>query len=142
MPDLQRHFEAQDFTLDMVMIGWFQTLMLHLRSAPPVTLLRLWDTWLVTGDPQIFIKASLAIIELSKEKLLELDFDGMVEYLQSFPDSSVLEPNVLLPAAEGIQFDEGELMYFEQKVRSKEGLEVPNASELLLRPGNASFFVS
>lgn len=48
---------------------------------------------------QVFFRASLAILKLSEERLLELDLESIMLYLSRFPHEGVLEKKSLAPAA-------------------------------------------
>ncbi|CAM9269187.1 unnamed protein product [Ectocarpus sp. 6 AP-2014] len=119
LPELAAHFDSIDFSIDMVAMGWFQTLFVYLHAMPRAT---------------VFFRVSMALLELSEEHLLALDFDGTVEYFNNFPEPSVLSPDVLLPAAAAVEVEDGELMYLELQVRQREKLEVPSVTQLMLRP--------
>ncbi|CAB1099611.1 unnamed protein product [Ectocarpus sp. CCAP 1310/34] len=137
LPALAAHFDSIDFSIDMVAMGWFQTLFVYLHAMPRTTVRRIWDWWLSSGDFEastVFFRVSMALLELSEEHLLALDVDGTVEYFNNFPEPSVLSPDVLLPAAAAVEVEDGELMYLELQVRQREKLEVPSVTQLMLRP--------
>ncbi|CAM9905468.1 unnamed protein product, partial [Ectocarpus fasciculatus] len=134
LPALAAHFDSIDFSIDMVAMGWFQTLFVYLHAMPRATVRRIWDWWLSSGDFEVFFRVSMALLELSEEHLLPLDFDGTVEYFNNFPEPSVLSPDVLLPSAAAVEVEDGELMYLELQVRQREKLEVPSVTQLMLRP--------
>lgn len=134
MPELISHFDDIDFSVDMVAMGWFQTLFVYLHAMPRATVRRIWDWWLSAGDFEVFFRVSMAILHLSKEHLMMMDFDGTIKYFNNFPDPRVLSPEVLIPAAAAVEVEDGELMYLELQVRRKENVEVPSLTQLMLRP--------
>ncbi|CAM9567550.1 unnamed protein product, partial [Phaeothamnion confervicola] len=120
LPRLAEHLMRIELTTDMVSMGWFQTLFLHVQAMPRASL--------------VFFRTALAILALCEPSLLRLDFDGAINYLGSFPEPSLLAPPVLLPAVQAVRLRDGELMYMEQRVRKAEGFELGSVAELLLRP--------
>ncbi|CAN0095596.1 unnamed protein product [Discosporangium mesarthrocarpum] len=134
LPKLVDHFNKIDFSVDMVAMGWFQTLFVYLHAMPRRTVRRIWDWWLCSGDFEVFFRVSMALLQLSEEILLSLDFDATIHYFNSFPHSDILSPEVLLREAESITVHQGELMTLELEVRQKEDLEVYPLTQLMLRP--------
>ena len=44
-------------------------------------------------------QVGVSILKLSEEKLLQMDFDEMIQYLQKLPDPSILSCEKLIPTA-------------------------------------------
>lgn len=80
-------------------LGWFQTLFLYLPSMPTVTVCHMWDIWLVERSFKIFYRVGTAILFLSQPILLNHELEGMMTYLNTFPDATLLNPDILIPCA-------------------------------------------
>jgi Rab-GTPase-TBC domain len=60
LPALAEHLAALDFSLDLVLFGWFQSLLFS-APLPRATRARVFDWWMATGDMGVFIRIGLSI---------------------------------------------------------------------------------
>ena len=99
LPVLADHFEHHDLNVGLFALGWFQTLFLYLPSMPSATVCHMWDIWLVERSFKIFFRCGTAILFLSQPTLLNHDLEGMMTYLNTFPDATLLRADILIPCA-------------------------------------------
>lgn len=99
LPVLADHFEHHDLNVGLFALGWFQTLFLYLPSMPSATVCHMWDIWLVERSFKIFFRVGTAILFLSQPTLLNHDLEGMMTYLNTFPDATLLRADILIPCA-------------------------------------------
>lgn len=52
---------------------------------------------------QVFFRASLAILQLSEPRLLELDMESILLFLSRFPQDGILDKETLVPTALAIK---------------------------------------
>jgi len=103
LPVLADHFDHYDLNVGLFALGWFQTLFLYIPSMPSSTVCRIWDIWIVERSFKIFFRVAIAVLFLSQPVLLNLDAEGMMNYLNTFPDSTLLDKNILIPCALGFK---------------------------------------
>ena len=96
LPVLADHFEYHDLNIGMFALGWFQTLFLYIPSMPCSTINHMWDIWLVERSMKIFFRVGTAILFLSQPILLNHDIEGMMQYLNTFPDATIFNPDILI----------------------------------------------
>jgi hypothetical protein len=99
LPVLADHFEHHDLNVGLFALGWFQTLFLYLPSMPSQTVCHMWDIWLVERSFKIFFRVGTAILFLSQPILLNHELEGMMTYLNTFPDATLLKPDILIACA-------------------------------------------
>lgn len=99
LPVLADHFEHHELNVGLFALGWFQTLFLYLPSMPTATVCHIWDIWLVERSYKIFFRVGTAILFLSQPILLNHDLEGMMTYLNTFPDATLLKPDILIACA-------------------------------------------
>ena len=99
LPVLADHFEHHELNVGLFALGWFQTLFLYLPSMPCATVCHIWDIWLVERSFKIFYRVGTAILFLSQPILLNHDLEGMMTYLNTFPDATLLKPDILIACA-------------------------------------------
>ncbi|KAL3823883.1 hypothetical protein ACHAXA_005465 [Cyclostephanos tholiformis] len=99
LPVLADHFQHHDLNVGLFALGWFQTLFLYLPSMPSATVCHIWDIWLVERSFKIFFRVGTAILFLSQPTLLNHDLEGMMTYLNTFPDATLLRRDILIPCA-------------------------------------------
>ena len=117
LPVLADHFEHHDFNVGLFALGWFQTLFLYLPSMPSATVCHIWDIWLVERSFKIFFRVATAILFLSQPILLNHELEGMMGYLNTFPDATLLSPDILIACALQIKVTNRMLMELEQEVK-------------------------
>eukprot|EP00957_Ditylum_brightwellii_P006178 467263-Ditylum_brightwellii.AAC.1 len=116
LPVLADHFEHHELNVGLFALGWFQTLFLYLPSMPSATVCHLWDIWLVERSFKIFFRVAIAILFLSQPILLNHDLEGMMTYLNTFPDATLLNPDILIPCALQIKVTNKMLANIEMEV--------------------------
>lgn len=99
LPVLYDHFDHYDLNVGLFALGWFQTLFLYIPSMPSSTVCRVWDIWILERSFKVFFRVAIAILFLSQPVLLNLDAEGMMNYLNTFPDSTLLDKHILIPCA-------------------------------------------
>lgn len=116
LPVLADHFEHHDLNVGLFALGWFQTLFLYLPSMPSATVCHMWDIWLVERSFKIFFRVATAILFLSQPTLLNNELEGMMIYLNTFPDATLLKPDILIPCALNIKVTNRMLQDLEAEV--------------------------
>ena len=116
LPVLADHFEHHELNVGLFALGWFQTLFLYLPSMPSATVCHMWDIWLVERSFKIFFRVGTAILFLSQPILLNHELEGMMSYLNTFPDATPLSPDILIPCALQIKVTNKMLMELEREV--------------------------
>jgi len=99
LPVLADHFDHHDLNVGLFALGWFQTLFLYIPSMPSATVCHMWDIWLVERSFKVFFRVGTAILYLSQPILLNNDLEGMMIYLNTFPDATLLNPDILIACA-------------------------------------------
>jgi hypothetical protein len=99
LPVLADHFEHHELNIGLFALGWFQTLFLYLPSMPAATVCHMWDIWLVERNFKIFFRVGTAILFLCQPVLLNNELEGMMGYLNTFPDATLLSPDILIACA-------------------------------------------
>ena len=116
LPVLADHFEHHDLNVGLFALGWFQTLFLYLPSMPSATVDHIWDIWLVERSLKIFFRVGTAILFLSQPTLLNYELEGMMTYLNTIPDATLLRPDILIPCALNIKVTNRLLQEIEEEV--------------------------
>lgn len=116
LPVLADHFEHHDLNIGLFALGWFQTLFLYLPSMPSATVCHMWDIWLVERSFKIFFRVGTAILFLSQPILLNHELEGMMTYLNTIPDATLLRPDILIPCALNIKVTNRMLQELEDEV--------------------------
>lgn len=116
LPVLADHFQHYDLNVGLFALGWFQTLFLYLPSMPSTTVCHIWDIWLVERSFKIFFRVGTAILFLSQPTLLNHDLEGMMTYLNTFPDATLLRRDILIPCAVQIKITNRMLVEIEIEV--------------------------
>jgi len=116
LPVLADHFEHHELNVGLFALGWFQTLFLYLPSMPSATVCHMWDIWLVERSFKIFFRVGTAILFLSQPILLNHELEGMMTYLNTFPDATLLNPDILIACALQIKVTNRMLMEIEAEV--------------------------
>ncbi|KAG5184249.1 hypothetical protein JKP88DRAFT_290000 [Tribonema minus] len=134
LPALAAHLADLDFSLDLVVFGWFQTLLCAV-PLPHATRARVFDWWLTSGELSVFFRAGLALLELNEDALLCREFDGVAHFLATFPDADGVDAMRVMRAAHALPLPAAELMMIEEAVRHVRRDQVALPQQLLLRPG-------
>ena len=122
LPVLADHFEHHELNVGLFTLGWFQTLFLYLPSMPTATVSHMWDIWLVERSFKIFFRVATAILFLSQPILLNHELEGMMSYLNTFPDATLLSPDILIACALQIKITNKLLMKIEKEVAESSSL--------------------
>jgi hypothetical protein len=99
LPVLADHFEHHELNIGLFSLGWFQTLFLYIPSMPSKTINHMWDIWLVERSMKIFYRIGCAILFLSQPILLNNELEGMMTYLNTFPDATIFTSDILINCA-------------------------------------------
>lgn len=99
LPVLADHFEHHELNIGLFALGWFQTLFLYIPSMPSKTINHMWDIWLVERSMKIFYRIGCAILFLSQPILLNNELEGMMTYLNTFPDATIFTSDILINCA-------------------------------------------
>mmetsp|Transcript_22349 Transcript_22349/g.36284 ORF Transcript_22349/g.36284 Transcript_22349/m.36284 type:complete len:100 (+) Transcript_22349:824-1123(+) len=83
---------------------------------PSTTVCHIWDIWLVERSFKIFFRIGTAILFLSQPTLLNHDDDGMMTYLNTFPDATLMRRDILIPCALQIKITNRMLVEIEKEV--------------------------
>ena len=116
LPVLAEHMEYHELNVGLFALGWFQTLFLYLPSMPSATVCHMWDIWIVERSFKIFFRVATAILFLSQPILLNHELEGMMGYLNTFPDATLLSPDILIACALQIKITNRMLMDLENEV--------------------------
>ncbi|VDK53225.1 unnamed protein product [Anisakis simplex] len=81
---LHTHFDELDVRPDLYLIEWVYTL--YAKSLPLDVTCRVWDMFLRDGEEFLF-KTALGILRLYERQLLEMDFEGVVQFLTHLPET-------------------------------------------------------
>jgi hypothetical protein len=84
---------------------------------PIATVSRIWDIWVVERSYKIFFRVGTAILFLSQPILLNHELEGMMGYLNTFPDATLLSPDILIACSLQIKITNRMLMELEQEVK-------------------------
>ena len=76
----------------------------------------MWDIWLVERSFKIFFRVGAAILLLSQPTLLNQELEGMMTYLNTFPDSTLLCPDILIECALSIKITNRMLIDIENEL--------------------------
>jgi len=120
LPVLADHFDHYDLNVGLFALGWFQTLFLYLPSMPSATVCHMWDIWLVERSFKIFYRVGTAILYLSQPILLNHELEGMMTYLNTFPDVTLLRPDILIACALQIKVTNRMLMNIEMGIAAQD----------------------
>jgi hypothetical protein len=78
LPEIHTHFQSQSFHTSMYASSWFLTLFATAFPLPMAC--RIFDVFLLEGIESIF-RVAVAILQHSREQLLQLDMEGMLKVL-------------------------------------------------------------
>lgn len=116
LPVLADHFEHHELNIGLFSLGWFQTLFLYIPSMPSKTINHMWDIWLVERSMKIFYRIGCAILFLSQPILLNNELEGMMTYLNTFPDATIFTSDILINCALQIKITNKMLSSIEMEV--------------------------
>lgn len=119
LPEVHKHLEVENVRVEMFASSWFITIFVY--QFPLELVLHVWDVFLFEGMEIVF-RVSLAIMKLSKDALLSMDFEGILNFLRKLPDD-ILNPNRLMICALNAQIDQPHLDKFFQNYHQ----EVPSS---------------
>ncbi|KAI0558050.1 Rab-GTPase-TBC [Gracilaria domingensis] len=92
MPQLNLRLERENVALELYADKWLITALSH--NFPHRHLLRVWDLMFLGGSPKIILKACLAVLKQCESRLMKMDFETMMPFLQrgfAEPDAGVLD---------------------------------------------------
>ncbi|KAL1516761.1 hypothetical protein ABEB36_000622 [Hypothenemus hampei] len=131
LPDLNQHFQSQNFHTSMYASSWFLTLFTTALSLPLAC--RIMDVFLSEGMEIIF-KVALAMLTLGKDDLMSLDMEGMLKYFQKeLPAKAEADPEGLLQMAYAMKYNAKKMKKLEKEyhvIKSKEQEEMTELKRL------------
>ncbi|KAF4315339.1 hypothetical protein BBO99_00008740 [Phytophthora kernoviae] len=87
-PALAEHFMQEKVPIEMFAVGWFQTLYLYLNVLPTDSLDRIWDIFLFEKTWKILLRVAVALLQLSKEHVMEKPIDEIMQFFNTFVDQA------------------------------------------------------
>lgn len=131
LPDLNQHFQSQNFHTSMYASSWFLTLFTTALSLPLAC--RIMDVFLSEGMEIIF-KVALAMLMLGKEELMSLDMEGMLKYFQKeLPTHAESDPDSLMNTAYEVKYNAKKMKKLEKEyivIKTKEQEEMAELKRL------------
>ncbi|XP_050509320.1 ecotropic viral integration site 5 ortholog isoform X1 [Diabrotica virgifera virgifera] len=131
LPDLNQHFQSQNFHTSMYASSWFLTLFTTALSLPLAC--RIMDVFLSEGMEIIF-KVALAMLTLGKEELMSLDMEGMLKYFQKeLPAHAEADPEALMQTAYEMKYNAKKMKKLEKEyivIKTKEQEEMAELKRL------------
>ncbi|CAG8810271.1 28142_t:CDS:2, partial [Dentiscutata erythropus] len=109
LPKLHQHLRSQGINSSMYASQWFMTLFAYKFPLPLV--FRIYDTIFMEGIESIF-RFSIALLKKNEKKLLEMDFEQLLEYLKSglFESYQVTATGVLAQLITDTQYKTNEFV--------------------------------
>lgn len=80
MPDLNALFDREGVMPELFLDKSIITCLTH--NYPHRALVRVWDLMFLGGSPKIILKACLAVLVLSEKRMMSMDFEAIVNFLQ------------------------------------------------------------
>ncbi|RQM11703.1 hypothetical protein B5M09_009022 [Aphanomyces astaci] len=100
LPKLHAHFEVEGMSVQMYLVGWFQTLFLYLNALPRHSIDNMWDIFMAEKSWKILFRVALALLSMCEAHLLQQPIDSASRFLNTFATHlPMLEPYVLVPTA-------------------------------------------
>ncbi|XP_050312138.1 ecotropic viral integration site 5 ortholog isoform X3 [Anthonomus grandis grandis] len=128
LPDLNQHFQSQNFQTTMYASSWFLTLFTTALSLPLAS--RIMDVFLSEGMEIIF-KVALAMLMLGKDDLMSLDMEGMLKYFQKeLPAKADNDPETLLQTAYVVKYNAKKMKKLEKDYQILKNKEKEESAEL------------
>jgi hypothetical protein len=113
-PELQKTLQNDGLSLEIFTIGWIQTLFLYVEAMPAETIDRIWDIFIVESSWVIIFQVAIAIIRLATSSLRGKPLEAILEYFNVFPESEILEGDLLLVEACRIHITEEKLQHLQE----------------------------
>ncbi|CAG0915874.1 unnamed protein product [Notodromas monacha] len=112
LPEIHTHFQSQSFHTSMYASSWFLTLFATAFPLPMAC--RIFDVFLMEGIETIF-RVAIAILQHSRESLLQLDMEGMLKYFQKeMPGLFEADPDSLMHLACQVQYNRKKMKKLEK----------------------------
>ncbi|XP_045464184.1 ecotropic viral integration site 5 ortholog isoform X2 [Harmonia axyridis] len=131
LPDLNQHFQSQNFHTSMYASGWFLTLFTTTLTLPLAC--RIMDVFLSEGMEIIF-KVALAMLTLGKDDLMSLDMEGMLKFFQKeLPQRAQSDPDSLMTSAYTMKYNAKKMKKLEKEyivIKTKEQEEMTELKKL------------
>jgi hypothetical protein len=125
LPELNQHFQSQNFHTSMYASSWFLTLFTTALSLPLAC--RIMDVFLSEGMEIIF-KVALAMLTLGKDELMSLDMEGMLKFFQKeLPTRAEADPEGLMQSAYSMKYNSKRMKKLEKEynvIKTKEQEEM------------------
>ncbi|KAL3285171.1 hypothetical protein HHI36_019290 [Cryptolaemus montrouzieri] len=131
LPDLNQHFQSQNFHTSMYASGWFLTLFTTTLTLPVAC--RIMDVFLSEGMETIF-KVALAMLTLGKDDLMSLDMEGMLKFFQKeLPQRAEADPDNLMTLSYSMKYNAKKMKKLEKEyivIKTKEQEEMTELKKL------------
>jgi myosin heavy subunit len=131
LPELNQHFQSQNFHTSMYASSWFLTLFTTALSLPLAC--RIMDVFLSEGMEIIF-KVALAMLTLGKDELMSLDMEGMLKFFQKeLPTRAEADPEGLMQSAYSMKYNSKRMKKLEKEynvIKTKEQEEMAELKRL------------
>ncbi|KAK9877848.1 hypothetical protein WA026_020080 [Henosepilachna vigintioctopunctata] len=131
LPDLNQHFQSQNFHTSMYASGWFLTLFTTTLTMPLAC--RIMDVFLSEGMEIIF-KVALAMLTLGKDDLMSLDMEGMLKFFQKeLPQRAEVDLENLMNLAYSMKYNTKKMKKWEKEyivIKTKEQEEMTELKKL------------
>eukprot|EP01090_Pellita_catalonica_P021269 TRINITY_DN7918_c0_g1_i1.p1 TRINITY_DN7918_c0_g1~~TRINITY_DN7918_c0_g1_i1.p1 ORF type:complete len:344 (+),score=56.90 TRINITY_DN7918_c0_g1_i1:142-1032(+) len=118
-PRIHAHFSENSVTPLLYASEWISTLFVY--NFPLTLVTRIWDVFLLENDHSYIFKISLAVLKLSEEDLLKLEFEEIVRYLKT--KGAHLDPDELIAKADSIDIPSTTLPELEKRWQDREKRE-------------------
>jgi hypothetical protein len=113
-PELQQTLQSDGLSLEIFTIGWIQTLFLYVEAMPAETIDRIWDIFIAESSWVIIFQVAIAIIRLATSSLRGKPLEAILEYFNVFPESEILEGDLLLAEACRVHITEEKLQHLQE----------------------------
>jgi hypothetical protein len=128
LPDLHMHFANMGFDTSMYASSWFLTL--FTTQLPLELSNRVMDVFLSEGMEIIF-RCAIAILQLSRVELLQLDMEGMLKYFQrQLAEQFENDHDLLFTSAYKVVMDKKKMKKLEKEYMTKRSKEQEEVIEL------------
>jgi hypothetical protein len=113
-PELQQSLQDDGLSLEIFTIGWIQTLFLCVEAMPAETIDRIWDILITESSWVIIFQVAIAVVRLSTASLRGKALEAILEYFNLFPESEILEADLLLSEACRVNVTEEKLQHLQE----------------------------
>jgi hypothetical protein len=113
-PDLQQALQNDGLSLEIFTIGWIQTLFLCVEAMPAETIDRIWDIFITECSWVIIFQVAIAVVRLATISLHGKPLEAILEYFNLFPETEILEADLLLAEACRVNVTDEKLQHLQE----------------------------